>query len=44
LQREKAEKMTIAWKQVKSVGNVGRKRKDGKEANLVSPFTPRNPP
>jgi hypothetical protein len=36
LQREKAEKMTIARKQVKNIGNVGRKGKDGKEAAVVS--------
>jgi hypothetical protein len=36
LQREKAERMTIARKHVKNVGNVGWKGKDGKEADLVS--------
>jgi hypothetical protein len=36
LQREKAERMTVARKLVKNSGNVGRKGKDGKEADLVS--------
>jgi hypothetical protein len=36
LQREKAERMTVARKLVKNSGNVGQKEKDGKEANLVS--------
>jgi hypothetical protein len=36
LQREKAEKMAITRRQVKNVGNVGRKGKDRKEADMVS--------
>jgi hypothetical protein len=36
LQRQKAEKMTIARQQVKNFGNVGRKGRDGKEAEVVS--------
>jgi hypothetical protein len=36
LHREKVEKMAIARKQVKNVGNVGWMGKDGKEADLVS--------
>ena len=37
-QKEKAKKMAITKKQVKNVGNVGRKKKDGKEADVVSTF------